>query len=525
MNLRRHRKTRAPSKLLCSGIAITFTASLLVDATAANADPPPPAVNITDASYYMLSNSVDIPYAYGCKQARQDIDSGYTYGHVILDFGGQDGALTGSVLINGTPISKKEIEDSAEGFIAGYNICSYQAGDMGNLLFLGIGTNNSATNGSAAGTAWHTIVSDIDAWANSGASSDPNVTLVLGANDMEPGFGAVAATRAWADAYGNYLGADYYDFGSADGCPTSAPDPGASPNGSCSGGWTQDDEWYLSYGNYTGEPVPEIYFPDMGNQWAAISQYGKANKDWDLAFSGPLEEHPLDSSTDDAATAYYDLSTSLSQFGVDTSMDGIVYEIQHEPSTVSTEKVMSSLISQTPNTRRSGANASSARMVPPRLRTRVAQLRKRADEWRRTHPGATVSVRAGLEKARSENPSPPRRVAGIQDMHQGPFSGGTFLTRNVYQGPSGKSWLLAYAGAVRDPVVRYPDHGSDGRGAIRLYVQDDVRGTTVPLGTFAAPSGTGSLRIISRQGDKLNLTSARGTRFQFDLGSHQITEQ
>lgn len=110
-------------------------------------------------------------------------------------------------------------------------------------------------------------------------------------------------------------------------------------------------------------------------------------------------------------------------------------------------------------------------------------------------------------------------------MHQGPFSGSTFLTRNVYQGPSGKSWLLAYAGAVRDPAVRYPDHGSDGRGAIRLYIQDDVRGTMIPLGTFAAPSGTGSLRIIARQGDKLILNGAQGTRFQFDLDTHQITEQ
>lgn len=47
----------------------------------------------------------------------------------------------------------------------------------------------------------------------------------------------------------------------------------------------------------------------------------------------------------------------------------------------------------------------------------------------------------------------------------------------------------------------------------------------VPLGTFTAPSGTASLQIVARQGEKLLLTTDRGKRFQFDLDTHKIVEQ
>lgn len=256
-----------------------------------------------------------------------------------------------------------------------------------------------------------------------------------------------------------------------------------------------------------------------------ISRYGTVNKGEGVSFEGIMDEYPLDSSTNSAYQAAADLTTSLANYDPDTSASRVVLEIQDEPSSVSATKVMRSLLTQKPNIQRSAAKASPERLIPPRMRTRVERVRQRAREWRLAHPGAKVSIRAGFDRAQSKNPPPTPRVAGITEMHQGPFSSGTFLTRNFYQGTSGKSWLLAYAGAMRDPAVRYPDHGSDGRGAIRLYAQDDARGTMVSLGTFAAPAGTGSLRILARQGDKLILTSAQGTRFQFDLGTHRITAQ
>lgn len=184
--------------LLCTAAILSITGLNVFTGVAAHADPP----SLVDASYYINSNRTDIPYAYGCRQENYDYSTGFANSGVILDFGAQNSDLSGTTLINGVTISKNEIEAVAEEFIAGYNLCANMNMDGTSILFLGIGTNNSGNTSSAAGTAWADVVDDINNWANNAQTGYPNVTIALGANDMENGvgWGTASATRAWADA-------------------------------------------------------------------------------------------------------------------------------------------------------------------------------------------------------------------------------------------------------------------------------------------------------------------------------------
>lgn len=106
----------------------------------------------------------------------------------------------------------------------------------------------------------------------------------------------------------------------------------------------------------------------------------------------------------------------------------------------------------------------------------------------------------------------PTRSAGIVAMRQGPFSPATFLVRNLWQGPIGSDWLLAYAGAV--PAAG----GSAPRGALRVYTESTDARLTM-MGTFPAPAGVGPLTITAAAGDLLELRADDGTTLSFSLGT------
>lgn len=109
----------------------------------------------------------------------------------------------------------------------------------------------------------------------------------------------------------------------------------------------------------------------------------------------------------------------------------------------------------------------------------------------------------------------PRRQAGIIAMRQGPFPRPTFDVRDVWQGPVGSDWVLAYAGAVPDAPGASPT-----RGAIRLYTESADLHLTL-LGTFPAAEGTGPLTITAESGNLLQLRTDDGTTLSFDLQTRQ----
>ncbi len=109
----------------------------------------------------------------------------------------------------------------------------------------------------------------------------------------------------------------------------------------------------------------------------------------------------------------------------------------------------------------------------------------------------------------------PARQAGVIAMRQGPFPRSTFDVRDVWQGPVGSDWILAYAGAAPEVPGAPPT-----RGALRLYRESADMHLTL-LGTFPAAEGTGPLTVTAESGEVLRLRTDSGTTLSFDLRTHQ----
>jgi hypothetical protein len=240
----------------------------------------------TSTSYYVSTTSTTTAYNQGCSQGRSDAAAPVQSSEVILDFGGQNSANSGSILINGTVVTFSQIRAYAEQFGLGYYVCT--AGDTISVLELAIGTNNSAYQvGSPGGKSWATnVVGPVQSWIS--ANGIGSQVTASAANDMEPSWAAVAGTRAWVDGYAGTGKGRVVNFGSADGCPQTM-----YSNGSCNNGWRQSDVWYVSWGNSAAFSMPEIYSSALSKQWTMISRYGYYSQNGRrIHYDGPLTQAP-----------------------------------------------------------------------------------------------------------------------------------------------------------------------------------------------------------------------------------------
>jgi hypothetical protein len=108
--------------------------------------------------------------------------------------------------------------------------------------------------------------------------------------------------------------------------------------------------------------------------------------------------------------------------------------------------------------------------------------------------------------------------AGITQTHEGPFPASFFLVRSLWQGPLGKNWVLAYAGAKPNP------DGTVQQGGILLYTapRNAPMGSDLHLvGMFLAPTGATALTIVSVSGNLLHVRADSGAVLTFDLQTHQ----
>src|SRR5258708_2940650 len=294
---------------LVSMCALVFSITALhaaPKAFAAQAKPP------TDWSFYMTSASTSTAYNLGCNQGH--FDAGYNpvvSSEVVLDFGGQLGDGSGSLMINGMQISNAQIQAVAEAFSRGYWICT--GNDSTSTLYLGIGTNNSYYDVSyAGGQTWANNVAGVQAY-NKSMGYTAQVAM-FGANDIETwcdkyGNNCVSPTpvKDWVSGFSSVPGGyKYFDYGSADGCPTNS-----SNNGWCNPGWSQYDFWYLSWGAPAALAVPEIYYSGNAQQWAMISLYGWQYQRSLIYFPGPMDEYDLNNTTLTSSQAWNDLWTDL----------------------------------------------------------------------------------------------------------------------------------------------------------------------------------------------------------------------
>jgi hypothetical protein len=243
-------------------------------------------------SYYVSTSSTTTAYNQGCSQGISDAHSPIQDSEVVLDFGGQNSANTGTKLINGTNVTYSQIAKYAEQFGYGYWICT--GTDTTSVLELAIGTNNSYYDvNSTGGASWgNSVVATVKSWLNSHYAYQQ--VLAGGANDMEPSYHNATDTRAWVGGYSGTSAGWFDNYGSADGCSQTS-----YSNGGCNNGWRQADVYYVSWGNDEAYALPEIYYLSQSHQWTMISRYGYYYGNYGkIGFDGPMTEFGYNGSYD-----------------------------------------------------------------------------------------------------------------------------------------------------------------------------------------------------------------------------------
>jgi len=272
----------------------TFTPSPTAVATVTNTPLPPGTPPAFSTSYYLLTIDGNKHYNLGCQFGTQDRDLPGTRNQlIVLDYGSpkQINGEYGTDLFWMGPVTITQIKLAVENFGRGYYICA--GTDRASQLNVVVGTTNygsllasSTATARAHGAAWAQMINDINAWfKTSGYSGQVHA---FGGNDIELAWNSAATTRAWVDGYDSVDLYDYYDFGTADGCPTRA-DPTRTY---CANGWTLEDAWYKAYGTRPGFPLPEIYNTRGANaeQWALLSLYSVNKHGYPIEFHGVLTQ-------------------------------------------------------------------------------------------------------------------------------------------------------------------------------------------------------------------------------------------
>ena len=277
---------------------------------------------------YMTTVDPTTSYAVGCRVGTAGLS-----GLVILDYGQPDvhdargninmkGTVEGSALSENLVFaSTAQIAASVEKYLSGYYNCVHSTSKS---LHVGVGTNNLPLKGYRSVTAthakaWAQMINDLDHYLIT--SGYARQEYVGGAFDAEPGWGNLADTRGWIDAYASQTHLPLYNFGSADGCPDHPNDPiRPAPPATCNNGWTLEDLWYVSFGNPSARnPLPQIYLNLAAYEWYNLERYAVATHGEALPLGimtqvFACQQHPADQtckSTDLPACQAYAMMTKL----------------------------------------------------------------------------------------------------------------------------------------------------------------------------------------------------------------------
>lgn len=264
------------------GAAANPTALTVAEGLPKSHRPPLPGL-----SQYITSTSEPVLSRAGCvmgKQAQQYPNLGDAI--VVLDFGRplHRGHLFGTSLFGKGFRSTSSIGSAVEAYAQGYSECS--RGVPNAHLQLAVGTSNYGRYGPRVsywhGRAWGAMVNATAEWVRVHGYGDR--VGIAGANDIELGWNGPSLTRRWVQGYGSTAGFPYYDYGDAAGCP---------PRGTCIGGWTVEDVWYVAWGAPRALPLPEIYAPNgsSAHEWQRLSLYAYTHHGSRLHIAGVMSQH------------------------------------------------------------------------------------------------------------------------------------------------------------------------------------------------------------------------------------------
>lgn len=261
-----------------------------------------PAKPATSPSYYIDVANNSTALSNGCNQAGIERSAG-TPSEVILDFGGMAGPNGEQELFNGTIVPWNTVASYTEYYITGYEDCSPTQ-----VLILDLGTNTCLNGNSTVWSGFAQTINNVVAWIV--GAQITNVDLI-GANDIETWQNVNECSNpmtasedlAWYSTWSATTSDIYADYGSADGCPLNL-------SGTCSDNFYQGTYYNLSWGYPQAIPAPEIYYNVNAEEWYYISVYGQANNG-PLYPEGPLDEYPLNTTTNTSSQAWSDLTNYL----------------------------------------------------------------------------------------------------------------------------------------------------------------------------------------------------------------------
>jgi hypothetical protein len=212
-------------------------------------------------SRYVSTTDVSRWYDLGCSLGQAVANGSRPLdGTVFLAFGrpSYNGTSYGTIIYNNSFRTTAQIRQVAYNYGYGYYVCAPQ----GAFLEISIGTTNlGGYTTYNHGQAWANMVDATNnMYINNCCIAD--YVVASGASDMELDWNSPSATRTWGNGYNAAAQYWYNNFGDAAGCP---------PYGSCNNGWTQDDIWYVSWGNPSGMAVPADLQHDGGKRPAVAA--------------------------------------------------------------------------------------------------------------------------------------------------------------------------------------------------------------------------------------------------------------
>ncbi len=368
---------------------------------------------------------------------------------------------------NFTFASTATIAEAVKGFLRGYWTCAPPYA----RLKLGVGTNNyRGATGFNHGRAWGQMINQLHTWLQTNAPAGAAERLtVLGANDIEMSWNGPITTLAWVQGYASATTIPFINFGTCDGCPTTA-----SPNRQPNNGWTVDQVWQVNSG--IAIPFPEIYLRNGVNadQWYRMSLYAALNKGAKLNFGGLLTQWQACRDVGGCNGTDNTPHQGWSQLQAALNADPRTAMPLPFPSDITW------------------------RVITQPLDTGTLTLQ------------TTDEVEGDVALLRET----PAGDGVILEEVAPPIPATLFLAENAWRGAinsrAGARTVLVFAGRVRDPALGGVDETQRGGVAV-IHAWHDWR-------IIAAPEGVGTLRIVSAANAVLVLSDGART-LRFDVRS------
>jgi hypothetical protein len=193
---------------------------------------------------------------------------------MLLDFGAArkvDANTWGAIDFSNTLFSNSSILSAMKSAADGHHNCYNGTGST----VIGYGNSNYHMSNAGLSTtdAWYAgyyqsqRASDLYSYQSSKGYNQQSADA---ASDMEPAWDGQLITKQLVNGDTAQGFALYYDYGSADGCPSSGS------SGSCSNGWDVGDVAYVSY-HGVAVPMPEIYYTVNADQWTVVRRWWNNN--------------------------------------------------------------------------------------------------------------------------------------------------------------------------------------------------------------------------------------------------------